>query len=1148
MKNLFTICLLFLSTLLFAQSEGDTIFVETFNYTQTHGSGIRDTMIAFPDNPELTFEKIIMLYNMRCKDGLVSTSTDRNKGCGEWDYSCNTYITDSSRVDSVLSFTASHSITNFSGNTFNYVENPTYDFYQYREKNVVINSTNSENLINVGTGSLPLPKVIDASQHSGKSQYLYTQAEMSAAGLVAGEINGLLLNNDANAAEAAYLKIKIKQTEKTSLSNTNPDLDGFTEVYFRDYSFTNGQNRLQFYTPFTWDGTSNIIVEFSFTNNNTSSALNISGNNTTEVSGIYSNNGYSLNNAAGEIEIPTDAFSSISDEVTITFWSYGNEKYQPSNNCFFHGEDGNNNRTINMHLPWGNSNVYFDCGNDGGAYDRVNKAASPQEFEGKWNHWAVTKNANSGFMKVYLNGNLWLDGVDKTRLIDIQNFIIGNAQRNQLYYFGKMDEISVWDAELSEEEIQDWMYKPIDPRHPKYSNLVAYYKIDEGQGSTTMDASVHAKTATINGYMYWVYERGENLNHGFVETNERPNLVFAQGDYNITVTDEIVTDSVANIPNIVKELEIIRRYGTMASDSINVVSVNEFWETTYEVTYNPEGVAIDSTEVVPTGTIEITELDYYNRYPMWFEIMSFVTPYGIWLDFGMDGKTWVVDVSDYAPILKGNKRMTVERGGQWQEDMDIKFAFIVGTPAHDVLDVQQLWRADARDYNSILQDRSFEAREVMLRPDGEQFKIRSVITGHGQEGEFIGRYHNIVVNGEEFKRRVWTECATNAIYPQGGTWIYDRAGWCPGQPSDLAEYDITGLVIPGQLNDVDYSLDGASGTSNYIVNNQLVTYGGPNFSLDAAIVEVLKPNSADAKNERFNPACSYPEVVIKNNGSSTLYSLDFEYYETGGEAQTYSWTGELGFLDTTLVVLPVNDVAFWLPTSNEFVVKISNPNGGSDEYLPNNTFKTHFEGVDVFPASDIIVIECKTNNYGWQTWYTLYDGDGNVYLEWDGLENNTVYSDPLILSSGCYKLQINDRADDGLYWWNGSTQGTGSMKVKNYNGDVLFTFEPEFGRFAIYEFGIGEITSTTETPEKHYISAYPNPANDELHLSIAGFENTKLSIRLLNAMSATVYEKEIATSSSVFNTTLNIAQLPSGIYFLQVQSDEFSEMKKIIKR
>ena len=57
---------------LVAQSPGDTIVVPTINYTQTHSPNGRDTMILFPDDPGVTYEKIIMAYNMRCKDGLVS--------------------------------------------------------------------------------------------------------------------------------------------------------------------------------------------------------------------------------------------------------------------------------------------------------------------------------------------------------------------------------------------------------------------------------------------------------------------------------------------------------------------------------------------------------------------------------------------------------------------------------------------------------------------------------------------------------------------------------------------------------------------------------------------------------------------------------------------------------------------------------------------------------------------------------------------------------------------------------------------------------------------------------------------------------------------------------------------------------------------
>ena len=114
MKKILQLIFIFLlSTQLSAQNPGDTIVVQTFDYS----SNTRDTIAYFPNNPNLTFEKIILSYNMRCKDNVVNTSGSvNNVGCGAWDYSCHTYIHDSTRVDSILPKQASHTISSFSGN------------------------------------------------------------------------------------------------------------------------------------------------------------------------------------------------------------------------------------------------------------------------------------------------------------------------------------------------------------------------------------------------------------------------------------------------------------------------------------------------------------------------------------------------------------------------------------------------------------------------------------------------------------------------------------------------------------------------------------------------------------------------------------------------------------------------------------------------------------------------------------------------------------------------------------------------------------------------------------------------------------------------------------------------------------------------
>ncbi len=78
-----------------------------------------------------------MRYNIRCKDGNVSPGItgQTDIGCGEGDASCNTYIHDSTRVDSIKNLHPSHLISGFDGTTFLYSEMPTYTYSEYDQPN-----------------------------------------------------------------------------------------------------------------------------------------------------------------------------------------------------------------------------------------------------------------------------------------------------------------------------------------------------------------------------------------------------------------------------------------------------------------------------------------------------------------------------------------------------------------------------------------------------------------------------------------------------------------------------------------------------------------------------------------------------------------------------------------------------------------------------------------------------------------------------------------------------------------------------------------------------------------------------------------------------------------------------------------------------
>jgi hypothetical protein len=380
--------------------------------------------------------------------------------------------------------------------------------------------------------------------------------------------------------------------------------------------------------------------------------------------------------------------------------------------------------------------------------------------------------------------------------------------------------------------------------------------------------------------------KGHQLTRNFNLENARPNIEFVQGEYFQTITETVFMDSLQKPYNIVYDY-YVQNNDLIPNDT------NYYWEAGHMIVFDESNTIVDSIYIVPEDSIYIEILEYYQKWPSRFELLSFITPYGNGLDLGQEGKMWEFDVTDFTPILKGEKYLSIEGVGKNSEEYDIRFLFIEGTPPRDVLSINSIWPIQKATSiwggfgaNAIWTDTKFEPREVTMHPYASYYKIRSAVTGHGQSGEFIPKYHFINIDGgeNEFEYYVWNECSTIPIYPQGGTWIYDRAGWCPGDPTTLFEFDITEYVSPGESHLIDYGLTNISGLSqaDYRISNQLVSYGPANHTLDAAIVRVGNPNESDATFQRFNPACMFPVVIVQNTGSTPITSLEFEYFVDDG--------------------------------------------------------------------------------------------------------------------------------------------------------------------------------------------------------------------------------------------------------------------------
>ncbi|KPK38442.1 MAG: hypothetical protein AMJ65_12910 [Phycisphaerae bacterium SG8_4] len=159
------------------------------------------------------------------------------------------------------------------------------------------------------------------------------------------------------------------------------------------------------------------------------------------------------------VDLPADAWSSIEMQATFAFWAYGDPAFQPQANFIFgafQDPPNNESRVMSAHVPWSNSNVYFDTGGTtAGGYDRINKVATPEEFEGSWQHWAFVKNGDTGDQMIYLNGELWHSGTGMTRpMTGVTKFTIGTKPSlAEGWYNGMMDDVRLYDHALTEDEL-----------------------------------------------------------------------------------------------------------------------------------------------------------------------------------------------------------------------------------------------------------------------------------------------------------------------------------------------------------------------------------------------------------------------------------------------------------------------------------------------------------------------------------------------------------------------------------------------------------------------------------------------------------------------------------------------------------------------
>jgi len=242
-------------------------------------------------------------------------------------------------------------------------------------------------------------------------------------------------------------------------------------------------------------------------------------------SGSYSTGSYSIffDQSSDYITPPNAIWPTSSDDmVTVAFWARmrGDVADDVDQTTFFEAVNGSSQRIFNLHFPWSDGTVYWDCGNSGYSYDRLTYDWDVSYKDNtQWHHWAFTKKISTGQMRIYLDGTDVANSTGNSYTFDTINTTrIGVAYNNSLPWAGNLSDFAIWDTELSASDVTT-LYNDGSGSIPSAissSNLTVLYPFQEGTSTTCYDKSGNSRDGTITN-SHWAYADPTPLPQTFVK-------------------------------------------------------------------------------------------------------------------------------------------------------------------------------------------------------------------------------------------------------------------------------------------------------------------------------------------------------------------------------------------------------------------------------------------------------------------------------------------------------------------------------------------------------------------------------------------------------------------------------------------------------
>ena len=404
-----------------------------------------------------------------------------------------------------------------------------------------------------------------------------------------------------------------------------------------------------------------------------------------------------------------------------------------------------------------------------------------------------------------------------------------------------------------------------------------------------------------------------------------------------------------------------------------------------------------------------------------YEIARYVTPYGISCD------SWTVDITDFKSIMGGinefKSYIQVWGGSGWNLTADVE---LKGTGESTFHKLSRLWQKDYHVYGDPGISHDLEEQTIIVDNDTESSHMRMTISGHGQANtdnaaEFSPKTHQVTIDNTPIADHyLWKDdCEFNSCSNQAGNWLFDRAGWCPGQAVEPFVLNLSDHLQAGFLTRIDYNLEDYVNLLNTGYNGE--SHTEPHYRIHAFLIEesskrynfyrnlLASELNIDLDNDG-NPIGAL-ELTIENNGTVLSVDPTVRYFVDNVLMAEETYSGTINPGDVVVHTFAGTDGI--VSTAGNIIAQIdyNNDQNIGDDFIKrdlsgiiNSTNDNLLSGIEIYPNPSTGVITIKNKDDHKLVKIEIFNTTGKLIQSFRAISENEI----VIEQAGMYLINITD--------------------------------------------------------------------------------------------------------------------------------------------